>query len=493
MKAFTCCILFLITLMPAGALDVARDLLDAVKDRDIVFENYVGPHIFYNTRDEIRTIGLDLSITLELEEDSESSYANKYLIFHRLADPEENLYSGDIFEITELSYIDNIRNIQEILSQYLMSLYGYNEEDSWLLARILLVYNAVYRGDIDYFSKTFSRHVVSLLRPEDSGIGLHYSQWPGRTQIVIPLSNGLTEGKRQNIESEVLIDDEVIEKIKESEEEGLELREEIVEYQEKEIDEIQEEIDTIEALVEEKEEIEEKLSDDIPEEPENGEDMVARLNALEEELEKAGGEEKAEELKETLQKKEDRVTELREDIARDKNRLAGKDEETPGASDLVFLLYKKDVDDMEVGEIRSYNKKSGTYYKRSALNSVRGDMMVETKTSVIVAAGGVRGNQGVRLMSVDKVSLDILVTGQNDIYPDGKLINYNKAVYGILQVDSKYYLGKFDENLVLQGQTQFEVRKNTDIIISDYGLCVQSSRNTVVWVNLSDLKTLSEL
>ena len=84
--------------------------------------------------------------------------------------------------------MDHIDNLRRIIAAYLESAYGYSRQDSQTLAVFVTVYNAVYRGKLDVFKQKYKTVVTKNLTANKAGLALNYAEWPGKTQIVIPLS-----------------------------------------------------------------------------------------------------------------------------------------------------------------------------------------------------------------------------------------------------------------------------------------------------------------
>ena len=83
--------------------------------------------------------------------------------------------------------MDHIDNLRIIISGYLQSAYGYPEADARVIAEFATYYNAVYRGDIDMVNERYKTAVSDFMEPPTIGIDRHYSNWPGHTQLIIPV------------------------------------------------------------------------------------------------------------------------------------------------------------------------------------------------------------------------------------------------------------------------------------------------------------------
>ncbi|MCF7915499.1 MAG: hypothetical protein K9L66_10065, partial [Spirochaetaceae bacterium] len=219
-----------------GAVDIVEAELESVSDAQIEFINYEGPHDKIETIDQIKNIGAGLAIQpIETEAAREQAgYAQKYRILHIVAPSGAEGYNADLFIIEENAQVDHIDNVRRILSGYFEASYSISAERAAALALFTTYYNAVYRGNMEFFRENYSSPVIEALDPQKVGISRRYSEWPGSTQMVIPL----TQLAGQDMPSaESLSTDEVVEEVRTQEDRGVEERKEVVEMREEELEE----------------------------------------------------------------------------------------------------------------------------------------------------------------------------------------------------------------------------------------------------------------
>lgn len=89
--------------------------------------------------------------------------------------------------VLEDSDFGHINSIQRILAGFVKLNFGYDDKNSDILATYILYYNAIHRKDKSYISKKYSNSVIKFVTPQSIGISKRYSEWPGKTQILIPL------------------------------------------------------------------------------------------------------------------------------------------------------------------------------------------------------------------------------------------------------------------------------------------------------------------
>ena len=140
--------------LPIFALNVDETEILTIESRTIEFINYVGPHDRIDSAEEIREIGraLGRSIAAGAQRAGE---AGRYLVIHAV-DPSLNVgLDTDILVVGEGAYVDHVRNLRRILAGYLETAYGYSPADADTLALFVTIYNAVYRGNMSYFSAMY--------------------------------------------------------------------------------------------------------------------------------------------------------------------------------------------------------------------------------------------------------------------------------------------------------------------------------------------------
>ncbi|MGL1894117.1 MAG: hypothetical protein OCD02_20985 [Spirochaetaceae bacterium] len=482
MKKVLSIIIFLAVIIPINSLMVDKQVITLEQETSVEFENYVGPYLFYNTVEEIRNIGAYLATKITTDLKSEGNYSNKYLMYHRpKLEWEKNINSCDIFEITSFALIDNIENIKLILSQYLIDTYGYTLEDSNLLAELLVMYNAVYRGDTEHLSQKYTSEGAIVDDPNNIGIDLHYYNWPGKTNMYIPLSDNILIGQLSNIDTDKILDDNVIDLITVELVDQIELREDIVDFKEREVDEEIKKIeDTKEKLLEEKSDIIELIKDD----PEN----EALTNKLEDTKEKIDDLKVMEEL---IENKEDKILELRDDLAEDKNELiVKKDDVSTSTSVFPYILNRTDGD-INFGTLLNITA-DGTIKTKGFVNSIRNNSYKSEGSYLYIIAGGDSENQIVTLGKLKQNDLTVVTWGNVECYDKSPIIFLGEKIYSTIIVDGKYYIGEFDSDLKLIRRTTDNLLKDSYIVLKDEVFYIQGEYNSIILVNLSDFIEITD-
>ncbi len=202
----------------------------------VVFRNYVGPQTVINTDQEIRQIGAGLGNSISNSVESSATVGNpaRYQIIHCVDPAEKGKLDADILVIGANATVDHIDNVRRILSGYLMAAYGYARRDADTIATFVTVYNAVYRGKLDIFQTKYKKVVSDNLTAEKCGMDLNYENWPGKSQIVIPLAD--INGGLSTVDTSVISDRQVVKSMQEDEDKNIDTRKDMVAIKEREAD-----------------------------------------------------------------------------------------------------------------------------------------------------------------------------------------------------------------------------------------------------------------
>jgi len=226
--------LFLALVSGVFAQNVNRQELED-NQASVNFINYEGPHSRIDTVAQIRAIGYDLGRAVR-NGATRAGTQNRYFVIHCAADPDGNKYDADVFGLGVDVGVDHIRNLRLILQGYLEAAYGYSAADAALLSRYLTIYNAVFRGDWDFFTTRYKNIVTQNLVKEKAGLSIRYDEWPGQTLITIPLGTGVP-GSLSAVNTTDLTDPGVIDSMRVEEGRGIEDRQEMVDLKQREEEE----------------------------------------------------------------------------------------------------------------------------------------------------------------------------------------------------------------------------------------------------------------
>ncbi|MCL2759762.1 MAG: hypothetical protein FWD22_06075 [Treponema sp.] len=496
-----------------GNAQVNRDELQDLPP--VVFINYEGPHARLNTREEIRQIGVGLGqqiaerergiaptlAGLSTEQRRTYSYKfeigalNRYFVIHCVSGPEENKIDADIIGLGVDTGVDHIRNLRVIIQGYLQAAYSYSERDAALLAEYITVYNAVYRGNWDYFVNRYKNQVMGHLTRDKVGLSIRYDEWPGRTLIVIPLGHG----GLSSIDTSTISDRRVVEEMRREDDQGIPQRQQMVDLQEREADqaERQAQRDRQEIRQEERRVTEERrqteqerqrVQDDqqagrITEEEarQAQEDLDKKdeeLDRREEELEERR--EEAQRLEDFAEQRRDDAQQGRQDIARDQQNVIAQ--ETGGVFGITI-----ERTNPSMGRLVRLNPTNGNEIRRSPLNTVHVRTVTFIGGRILAIAGENVGQGAVRLIELNQNSLEMARQGNDDIRTGSLLWVNGSDLYAILADGSDSYLGRFNTNLELQAKSAVKIHTDASVTIQQGRLLTQRENGSALILNPANL------
>jgi len=229
-----CVILTLALTSGLFAQNVNREELEK-NQATVNFINYEGPHSRIDTVEAIRRIGFDLGRAIK-NGATRAGQGNRYFVIHCVGDPDGEKFDADVFGLGVDVGVDHIRNLRLIIQGYLQGAYDYSASDAALLARFVTIYNAVFRGDWDFYTTRYKDVVVQSLERPKAGLSIRYDEWPGQTLMAIPLGTG-RPGDLSAIDTSGLTDPGVIDSMRSDEGRGIEDRQDMVDLKEREAEE----------------------------------------------------------------------------------------------------------------------------------------------------------------------------------------------------------------------------------------------------------------
>lgn len=476
---------------------VDRTELESVDYSGVEFRNYEGPHLKIDTIAEIRGIGVILA---RWDEAGRGRYFNKYQLLH-LVDPEEvGRLDADILILDPAAGVDHIDNLRRILSAYLETAYDYPRDNADLLARFITYYNAVYRQRGEYFAENYTTLVNNSLNQEKVGLSTRYEEWPGKTEIVIPLTG--REGGPA-LETDTLTDKDVVESLREREDRGIEERKEITELKEEEIQTEERAIEEEHRALEEREEALEEAKEEIRREEEElaqgdispQEEEEARQDLEEDKVAIAQEERALEEEKQTLEDREEKQTERLEQIREEREQIAEDERELQAGTaaaeappeepaGIPFLMFRLEGD--RLGRLILADAATGDALTRSTLENIRSPGFTLFSGGYLVIAGEDAGNRIISLVMLDQEDLSVMRTATEKVSKESGLFLHQGSVYAVVERDGRWIPGRFDGTLALTGVLDEEVAEFSFFGFNGGHILYQDSRGRVGSSLLSD-------
>jgi hypothetical protein len=478
----------------------------------VTFMNYEGPHARIDTREEIRQIGVGLGRAVAAGA-ANAGTSGRYFVIHSVTGPDGGKLDADIFGLGVDVGVDHIRNLRTIIQGYLQEAYGYSASDAALLAEYITIYNAVYRGDWDYFSARYKTPVVQNLTREKAGLSIRYDEWPGRTLMLIPLgSTGLS-----SIDTSTISDSRVIEELRKEDDYGVQQRQDMVGLMEREAAQAEGRAQVEREAIREEES---RITQERQQAEQDRQQVAQERQQTQEDLE-AGRitEEQARQQQQDQDRRDQEAAARQEDLSNQEAALDQRREAAQQQEDLAQQRYDEAqqqrqgiADDQQavitqdaptgiigmaiekgeigMGRIVRLDPATGQEISRSPVNTVYVRSVTLINNRIIAIAGENVGNGAVRLIEINANNLEMAKQGDNDLHP-GSLIWVNgNDLYAIMVnlQDNTCYLGRFDTNLGMQARSQAQVHPQATVTIQQNYLITQKPDGSAMILNPSTLR-----
>ena len=234
------CALLLVASSAAWAIGVDTNELKTAPKIDFV--NYSGPINIFETDFDIRGIGSNLARQIQKGQ-AVAVFWTRYSAIHAVDTAEPGKLSADIISFDKDAKIDHINNVRRVVSAYVSTLYQYPRKDADLLALFVSYYNAANRGNLPFFTGKYKNVVLSHLTADNVGLSTKYFDWPGKTQIVIPLNENATKDIFGALNSSEISTKAVIDQLKAQDNKGIPERTAITDLKQQEVNKAQAAID----------------------------------------------------------------------------------------------------------------------------------------------------------------------------------------------------------------------------------------------------------
>lgn len=477
---------------------VNRSELESAGTIDSVnFESYSGPHKIVESINSIRGIGSSLGSLLAAPSEEVTLSVNpKYSVIHAVDPNEKQKLDADIFLINETATVDHIDNLKRIISSYLSSAYGYSEKDADTLAIFITVYNAVYRSKMDFWKSRYKDVVTKYLTQEKAGLALSYTQWPGATQIVIPLGE-VVDGGLSTVDTSAISDKNVVSSMKEDDDKGIDARKDLVNIKEREADIASEkaaeakktETESQKALENEQAKLPDLKRDAaLNPEDENKQNAVKqsedRIQKLKEEMIAAAQKAKDEQAK--ADKKSTEAVSERTEIAKDQQKILNDQDERI----VPAFALKLSNESKQLSTLVKINSLTGKSLKESPVTMIHSRTFYKVGSNFIAIAGENKGNAAVKLVLLDAEKIDVIQQSEQNVAENSVLIQAENEFLCVIEESGKYYIGKFNDSLKLLCKSEIAVNKATPITVSDNNVYVTNEKGKLILLSLSDLKEL---
>ncbi|GHT59258.1 hypothetical protein FACS1894109_14830 [Spirochaetia bacterium] len=482
----------------------------------VTFINYEGPHSRIETRAQIRNIGYGLGVQVKAGAER-SGETSRYFVIHATGEAEGTKLDADIFGLGIDTGVDHIRNLRFIIQGYLEGAYDYSEGDAALLAEYITVYNAVYRGDWNYFGSRYKTPVIQNLDEDRAGISIRFDEWPGRTLMLIPIGSAVS-GSLSAIDTSSLGSGQVVEELRKEDDRGVEQRQGMVDLKEREADEAEQRAQAQrQAAADEEQRIAQERAaaaaerDRIEQERrQNQTDAAAGSITPEEarqrEAELAAREAAADQKENELNAREDAVAEQQEEarrneefaeqknaeaqeerasIARDQQELIQNQGSQTVAAPAGVLGTLLESQNSPLG--RAVRVNAGTVLTRSPLNTINARTLCFVDNRILAIAGEASGNGAIRLVELKADTLEMAFQGEDDIHPNSLLWINGSDIYALTLYEGNLYLARFNSQLARAARSTVTVHPYAAVVIQDGYISTQRADGSVLILNAKDL------
>ncbi|MBQ3923384.1 MAG: hypothetical protein II707_08815 [Spirochaetales bacterium] len=314
-----------------NAIDVAVDELSSAKNVNIRFENFQGKHFKIESLFDIRGIGIRLA-NMQNKNNIEFKYHNKYSVFYAVDDDTESgLLDAVIFSINDDAAVDHVNNIMQMIGGYLERKFGFSRADAQTLARFTVYYNAVHRGDMEHFGQKYKTIVTDNITAENAGISTKYSEWAGKTKIVIPLTQEAGKGNISSLDTSTLSDKEVTDSLKDEDDRGVEDRKKLALLKQREIDEKNKQLEKDQDQLNKDKAKTSKKDEEVSKKEQENQKKKDELSKKEDELNKKQSQIDEMEDSDEKQAEQDKLNKEKSQLDKDKEKAAKDDEDTSKA------------------------------------------------------------------------------------------------------------------------------------------------------------------
>ncbi|EMY68917.1 P83/100 family protein [Leptospira vanthielii] len=427
---------------------------------------------------------------------------------------------ADILSLSESQSFDHVNSIARIIASYVEKSFQYKVGNAETLAQYILYYNATHRKDSKFFTKKYTEGVISATASDKLGIDTVYKNWPGKTQIIIPIEGNILKDSGKDLTTDELekdvnktvkdkekdpatkqkMEDEAkkmdklqTDKLKDEKKVLQDKKQEVADEQKQLQDkkdalkkQEQESVASLNELkkdpVKNKAEIEKKTEDikKIEQEKKDTDKKSEAVEAKKEELSKkeeqiakkeearTGGDTAKKD--DTVQKVEAKVEELKTELAQTKEELKKKEDQSDNVvnNKILFMKFiKYDTGGHYSNELWAIDPaKDDALYKSSYNNICSKEFKEIANQGVLVLGydGEKVETRKHKLVLLDPDKLGVKKTSESaDIFWRTPMINREDKIYVIEKVKDKYHVARFKSDLTFEKRTEEAVEENSEL------------------------------
>ncbi|TFH41385.1 MAG: hypothetical protein E4G96_05595, partial [Chrysiogenales bacterium] len=391
--------------------------------------------------------------------------------------------------------------------------------------------------------------VMKHVTARNAGIALRWSDWPGSTKMLIPLSEGARDGKAGPVEPDIISDDRTIDSIRkddrhiEDRKKMTDLRERKLERDSRKIAEEKKKRDDEKKAIDKKKDELAKKEEELKKQKEE----AKRIEDSEERKKKETGikekeskieeekkiiekrEEQSKEKEKTILKKEETIKKRGESIKKEKRRIEKdeikrdikkdpdearqkleekaqeleKQEDRLRDSELdknIYagkLYYLKIKEYIEGGhynnELYMINASTRKVMFKSPVKNICGNRYDVYSGGIVIITHKGSHTSGHNLTLVDKDTLEAKINGSDHVFWRSFIEIRDGFIYAILYDNGSHYLGRFDGGLKLTAKSKERIDENTFISFWDDYIYINRGDKTIIVLKNADLTFIDEV
>jgi Uncharacterized protein conserved in bacteria len=194
-------------------------------------------------------------------------------------------------------------------------------------------------------------------------------------------------------------------------------------------------------------------------------------------------------------KKEEAAADRKDITADQKTVIAAQVAEKGAAAASGVFLFRVGNDAAHLGQIVLVDPAKGTVIRASRMNSLHLRSMIELADAFVVVAGEEGKASGVKLVRLDKASLESVAEDSADMYPESDLMASGDAIYGIVAaLDGTYYAARFAAvDLSEAARSKDPVAPYSSIRKAGDAIALQSSSGSFLLLKPDSLEISTEI
>ena len=493
----------------------------------VEFINYTGPHKVIDSASAIKSIGTGLGNSITPSRSSTAGNRNKYYVVHAVDASESGKLDADILFIGKDATVDHIKNLRRIISGYLQSAYGYSEKDADTLAVFVTVYNAVYRGKYDVYQKKYKKVVLDNLSSSNCGLSVNYKDWPGKSEIVIPLYD--VNGGISTVDTSVISDSKVVESMKEDDDRNVDSRKDMVDLKEREAEnanekaqaaqkeaaesqkELNEKKQEADEAQKEADEAQKKADEAQKKADENPNDKQAQKEAEEAQKEADEAQKEADRKQQEADEQQKKTDEAKEEAKKqqefaDKKQTEAQNERKEIANDQQVVQEKQmaeerlqteygiiivDEKDM-LSRLVKFNTTNGDIVRKSPVSVIRNRTIYHDSDMFLAVAGENTGNGTIKLVQIDQENMEITRESNEILAEDSVLVKDGDNYYCVIDDNGNWVVAKYDSSLTLLLKSDVAVKSETPITVTPSGVVVTDTNGQLRLLSSKDLSAITK-